>query len=138
MKKIRFAFTLIIFTILTVGCKPESVTTEMQPSLTLTESPPLSLTPTTSPTATPTLTPSPTPPPTPILPVQLGTQLPDTSSSLNLQNITDIRELAMYSGNANTIIRVSNDNQFLVTGSTGGIDIYDFPHNSFRFARNLP
>jgi len=62
--------------------------------------------------------------------VQLGTQLPDTSSSLNLQNITDIRELAMYSGNANTIIRVSNDNQFLVTGSTGGIDIYDFPHNS--------
>lgn len=117
MRKILFVVVLMVFVLSACGAHET----------------PLPI-PTASPTATPTLmpspTPTPTPTPTPILPVQLGTQLPDTSSTLNLQNIADIRELARYSGNANTIIRVSNDNLFLVTGSTGGIDIYDLSHNS--------
>ncbi|MBW8012311.1 MAG: hypothetical protein FVQ83_13940 [Chloroflexi bacterium] len=137
MKNIRLLFLPVIFTSV-VGCKADSAATVIQPSLTPIASPRVTSTftpsPTVSPTLTltptPTLTPTLTPTPTPILPVQLGTSLPDVSATLSLQNIMDIEELGRYSGNTAVITRVSKDNRFLVTGSTAGVDVFDLQDNS--------
>ncbi|MHA1228173.1 MAG: WD40 repeat domain-containing protein [Candidatus Hodarchaeales archaeon] len=134
----KFVIILILFSLgacqVNETSSVDNTKAEGMETLTPTLTPTVSLTQTSKPTINPTpvlpkLTPSPTATPTPVLPVHLGTQLPKPSNSLNLQNIADIRELARYSGSANTLIRVSNDYQFLVTGSNGGIDIYNLRNN---------